>query len=111
MVRTKAIEDLLKTLNNDTTPEPESDLNKITPLKPAIKRANNFNSCFSEVIAGFIDRNDYPPTLGAVLHELHHKPPTGYIINFNGDTLSIDGAKPKTLDNVKRTINALLSKV
>jgi len=103
VVRTTVITDFLNTL--DIEAEPEHHHN----AKPVVKRANDFNSCLSEMITRFIERNDYPPTPDIILHELKHKPPADHIINFSGNELSIDGAKPKKLDNVKRSIKSLLA--
>ncbi len=78
---------------------------------PEMQRKNDFNTYFSTSIDDFINRNGYKPTAEIVIHELTHKPQEGEIIDFKGNTLSINGASPRKIENVTRTINNLLKNI
>lgn len=104
VVRTSVITDFLNTL----AIEPEQEKSSTSSL--TVTRENDFNTCLSEVINDFITRNGYTPNPDTVLDNLNHKPPLGYIVDFKKDSLSVNGAKPRQLDNVKRTIKSLLDK-
>jgi len=110
------VRQLYSEMGFDTYPWPGDEIEKsikksvCEPVNSkAIKRENNFNACLLETIKEFTEANDHPPTVDAVIQRLKHKPPHGYTVTFNkDDTLSIDGATPKPIKNLKRTITNLL---
>jgi hypothetical protein len=74
-----------------------------------IKRKNDFNECISQVVAEFIEANGYEPTaIEEVMNRMRYSPPFGYIIDFSGNEVSVNGSSTKEITLVKRTIKRLL---
>jgi len=74
-----------------------------------IKRKNDFNECIAQVVAEFIEANGYEPTaIEEVMNRMRYSPPFGYIIDFSGNEVSVNGSSTKEITLVKRTIKRLL---
>ncbi len=82
-----------------------------TPLQqlPTIKRANDYNECVVETMKDFIEVNGYPPTtVEEIIKRMEYKPPLDFIVKFTDEGVSIEGASPKPIANIRKTIGRLL---
>ena len=57
----------------------------------------------------FIEVNGYPPTtVEEIIKRMEYKPPLDFIVKFTDEGVSIEGASPKPIANIRKTIGRLL---
>jgi hypothetical protein len=108
VVRSEALGEFIDQFNkcDVTTGTLVSDIDE----QKLIDRDNDYNGCAAKAIVEFHKVMGYfPSTVDEVISRIKQNPPHGYIVNFRGEMVSVNGATERSIKNFKRTINRLLN--